>query len=334
MNTVAGLSSNRSQSVVDRALRGVVERVTDAGPPLPVRVLAPLRREAMERAVVEYGARAAAAGTGAELAEVAEAALAEMRRSVASGARERGGLAWGLARADVAWADGEGEEYLDDPALDEDLRHDIMDCLDRFNLFLATYDRFFDSLRPLLRPDGCTRVLDLAAGHGGFAREAARRCRAEGLNVHFTATDLKGEYLDMGRTLAEAEGLPVDFAIQDALDLSNLEPGAFDVIMCTQSLHHFPPGLIARMSAAATAMAGRGVLFVDGCRGVRAGLGAVVFGTARLKSLAWVHDAWVSLRKCFVPEELELLVRLGAEDGYLEAGWTRPGFCQVRWQRR
>ena len=42
------------------------------------------------------------------------------------------------------------------------------------------------------------------------------------------------------------------------LDLSNLEPGAWDIIVCTQAIHHFPPSMTARMFREAARSAGRG----------------------------------------------------------------------------
>lgn len=330
-------------TVVDRLLdRGIAATARTAGrlgPPLITALLADQRRAALEAALERHrpAAAALAPGLGAgdavardRLAVLAAIALGDMRSALAVGARSAG-LGRAAARAfDARFHDGDLPEYLDDPGLDPDLRRRIMASLDSVNETISGYESFLDALRPLVRDRGPTRVLDLAAGHGGFALSAAREARDRGLDLVFTASDIKREYLDMGAAVARREGLPVEFVLQDALDLSNLERGAYDVVLCTQSLHHFPPGLIAVMFQEAARVAGRGVVFVDGCRSLATGAFLAVLGTLRYRSRGFVHDSWVSARRFYVPEELELLARLGPFGDRVESRWVRPGHCLLR----
>jgi SAM-dependent methyltransferase len=201
------------------------------------------------------------------------------------------------------------------------------------NGVIDSYAGFVDALEPLLLRDRATRVLDLAAGHGGFCLAAARIARARGDAIEFTASDIKPEYLELGAEEARAEGLPIDFVYQDALDLSNLEPGRYDIIACTQSLHHFSPGMVAVMFEAAARAAGRGVVFVDACRSTLVGLALGSYGLVRCRQPAFAHDSWVSSRRFFLPEELGMLARLGPWGDGVESTWLPPGHCLLRLAR-
>lgn len=216
------------------------------------------------------------------------------------------------------------------------MRVSIMTALDDFNNALSSYQRFFEVRVPLVEPGRGgrpARVLDLAAGHGGFPLAGARLAAERGLDIRFTASDIKQEYLEIGGREAARGGVDVDFVIQDALDLSNIAPGTYDIIVCTQSLHHFPPGLVAVMFEQATRVAGRGVLFIDGCRSALASLGVALFGAIGYRSLPFIHDGVISLRKSYVPEELELLARMGSWGDGSVATWMAPGYCLLCWTR-
>jgi len=340
--TAAPIESHQSPRPLDRILRAAVDRATSFGPPPPQRVLAPFRRAALSSSLAIHRSRAdeigqriraGAPGARAELAALAEEALTCMREEVHRRATAAGRIPRLAARGDARWNDCSAEELLDDPELDVSLRTSIMAALDTFNDSIALYERFLDNLLPLVRPSGPTRVLDLAAGHGGFALCAAARARSRGLDLRFTATDVKREYLDLGERMARARDLPVHFAVQDAFDLSNLETGSYEIVLCTQSLHHFPAGRIALMFQAATGVAGAGVVFVDACRSSLSATYAAVYAALCRQPPAWVHDAWVSTRKAFVPDELELLCRLGSWGDGLESRWQPPAHCLLRWRR-
>lgn len=270
------------------------------------------------------GLRARDPASRAALAELSEAALDELR------ARLAGGGAWARAwaGADAVWRTHR-TELMDDPTLDEDRRTAILEALDRWNRLIGVYDLFLDRIRPLLRPDGPTRLMDLASGHGGFCIALAELARREDLPLEVTATDLCEEYLEVGRRQASEAGLSVRFARQDALDLGDLEPGGVDVVTCTQALHHFPPGLVAVMFEAAARAATRGVVFIDGARSALS-VAPLALGGVHLRSRDLVRDGVVSLRRCFVPEELELLARIGSWGDGVEATWMPPGHCLLR----
>jgi 2-polyprenyl-3-methyl-5-hydroxy-6-metoxy-1,4-benzoquinol methylase len=318
-------------------VRAVSRRVGGLGPTPATRELAAVRAAARDRVIARHRGRAdelgraiaaGEAAAAAELAALGNRALGELRDQVS--ADVTGPVRRLLAAGDARWAACDEPEYLDDPELDAELRQSIMRDLDRINEMLGSYELFLAELLPLVAGDRGSAVLDLAAGHGGFALASARAASARGIDLRFTASDIKREYLDMGAAVAEREGLDVDFAVQDALDLSNLDHGAYDIITCTQSLHHFPPGLITVMFETAARAAGRGVVFLDGCRSSMVGLWLAGVGLAGFRNRAFAHDAWVSTRRFFVPEELELLARLGSWGDGVESRWLSPGYCLLR----
>jgi SAM-dependent methyltransferase len=326
---------------VDRMLRGLARRIGAAPAPVAT-ALKPARARALQATLEQYRPRAEPlaarlargdAGARRALAGLADQAFADLRARVVAEARADGLVAGALAAGDARFGDCTDGEYLDDPALDADVRRRLMADLDALNDLIESYDRFLDQLVPFAAAGRPTRVLDLAAGHGGFAIAATAAARARGLDLRFTATDLQPEYLEMGRAEAERAGVAVDFAVQDALDLSSVPAGAHDVITCTQSLHHFPPGLIAVMFEQAARAAGRAVVFIDGCRSLMNGVTLYAVGRVRYRNPAFAHDAWVSSRRFFVPEELELLARLGPWGEGVEARWLPPGFCLLRLAR-
>lgn len=244
-----------------------------------------------------------------ELARLAAEALADMRREVD---REAVGVRAPLGALDRLWRETSTVELIDRPDFDQVDRVRLMTHLDEMNVTLGAYASFLDVLRPHLAPDRPTRILDLAAGHGGFLLEVAHLARREGLALELVASDIADEYLAIGRRHAEERGLPVEFVVQDALDTTNLAANAFDLVVCTQSLHHFPPGLVAVLTHEALRIASRAVVLIDGARSKTNAALIPLLGVVRYRDLPFAHDSWVSLRKFFAPEELGLLARAGA----------------------
>ncbi len=327
--------------ILDRALAGFANRFLAYGVRSPsVQLLGEARRLAALATLERHRPRALELaeamdeherGAAAAYGELVEEALAEMRADTLT--RARTPIAGLAARVHHRFGGTDEEELLDDPNLDRALRVRMLEHLDAINTLVGNYGSFFHAMEPLLVPDGETRILDLAAGHGGFALEVARIAARRTLSIRITASDLKREYLDIGEAIAAREGLDVPFAVQDALDLSNLEPGAYDIVVCTQSIHHFPASLTARMFREAARVAGRGVVFIDGCRSISLGALIRTLSLVRYRDPGLAHDAWVSFRRFYSPEELGLVARLGPEADGVEATWMRPAHCLLRWRR-
>jgi ubiquinone/menaquinone biosynthesis C-methylase UbiE len=254
-------------------------------------------------------------------------ALREMRE-----ARPEG-LAGGLLAALDRVLYRNGDELLDDPAFPREARLHVLDSLDRFNRNVGAYAQWYELLAADLaaRGDGAPlRVHDLATGHGGFALALKERL---GGRIDMTASDISEEYLALGRAHARRRGLEASFVVQDATRLESLRGADVDVFLCTQSLHHFPPGMVARMLGEAARVARRSVCFIDAERGLVPL--ALVAPAMALLGRAWpvVHDTVVSLRRMYFQEELLLLAHLAPSlpaSARVSSGRFGAGYAHVR----
>jgi SAM-dependent methyltransferase len=226
-------------------------------------------------------------------------------------------------------------ELLDDPTFPAEARAKGLDGLHRLNELLGSYEAFLLALMPLVelaeqRGRRPVRIHDLAAGHAGFAVFLAQRL---GSRVVMEASDIKDEYLDLGRARARALGADVSFYCEDALAIDGPLRRGVDILICTQSVHHFPPGMVARMIGEAARAATTGVLIADAERSwLFYGLVGLV---SALHGRSWVltHDGMVSLRRMFYEEELGLLAALAPSlpaGARLETGTFLPAHAFVR----
>ncbi len=234
-------------------------------------------------------------------------------------------------------------EWLDDPSFDERLRVRTLERIDRMNEAIGAYDAFFAAIEPSIaraRAAGVERptIVDLASGHAMFAVALALRFGAREGRVRVIATDLAPEYLEIGRARAKKLAMNDDmiaFMPQDALDLRDLPAkiGApIDVVACTQTLHHFAPGMVARLFAEAAGSARHGAVLVDGERNPFAV--ALITGVSVALgrgSVPFLHDAFVSMRRMYTEQELALFAELApGPRRTIERGWYAPGHVYVR----
>jgi hypothetical protein len=229
------------------------------------------------------------------------------------------------------------EELLDNPNFSKEGRLRVLTTLDKFNENIGSYACWTQELSSLINRaqttrEGPVRVYDLAAGHAGFALYLKEHL---GSAVAVTATDLVDEYLDEGRPRAAQRGVDVQFAIQDATNLANIDDEQVDLFLCTQSLHHFSPGMVARIFGEAARKARVGVCFVDGERGVLPLMFIIPVMSAYGRAWPVVHDSVVSVRRMFTEQELWLLASLAPglpTDCHLRSKRIPPGHALVAMQ--
>jgi 2-polyprenyl-3-methyl-5-hydroxy-6-metoxy-1,4-benzoquinol methylase len=223
-------------------------------------------------------------------------------------------------------------ELLDDPDFPVDQRAIALDGLHRLNEQLGVYEAFAGALGPLFsaaeRIGSPVRLHDLASGHGGFALFLKQRY---GDRARVEASDIKDEYLEIGRHRAADLGLEAAFFVEDALAIEGAK-GA-DVITCTQAVHHFPPGMVARMIGEAARAARVGVCLIDAERSwLNYGFISVITAIYGRSYVLW-HDGRASLRRMFYEEELGLFADLapGLPPGAaVETGSMLPAHAFVR----
>src|SRR5262249_448075 len=120
---------------------------------------------------------------------------------------------------------------------------------------------------------------------------------------------------------------------QDALRLEGLARRGIDVITCTQSLHHFAPGEVARMIGRASRVARVGICFVDGERSwlvyALLSIAAALYG----RNYAFAPGPSVSTGRMYYEEELALLATLAPgmpRRSHVETGAVPPAHTFVR----
>jgi hypothetical protein len=304
---------------------------------------APRRREAMRRVRASMEARAAAIEeavvardpeAASRFDALAAEAVDQMRAMDPGGA----GPARPILSAIERRLYRDAPEWLDDPSFPEDQRTEALDRLDTVNRALGSYDTFVELLMPLIEAAeragrSPVRVHDLASGHAGFAVLLKQML---GDRVAVEASDIKPEYLEIGRARAEALGVKVDFFTEDALAMDGIRARGVDIVVCTQALHHFPPGMVARIIGEASRAAHVGACFIDGERSWLL-LGAFIpAATLISRSRTLVHDGIVSLRRMYYREELDLLGALAPgvpEDVRVEVGSSPPAHIYLRLTR-
>lgn len=337
---------------LDPRLASVFRRLSmvDFLPDPAIARLSEHREEAMRRAAAELEPRAAELSEGVvardpevirRYDELIDEAVARMR---AARPEETGGYGALSDRAILGLIDRRfyknDPERLDDPNYPEAERSEALDQLDRFNRAIGAYDVFIGIIMPLIEEaerriaaEGARRPVrlhDLASGHAGFAIMLKE---ALGDRVEVEASDIKPEYLELGRARAEALGVRIDLFTEDALAMDGPKARGVDILLCTQALHHFPLGMVARMVGEASRAARVGACFIDGERSVTALTRFLVAAPIYTRHWTLVHDGIVSLRRMFRQEELSLLAALapGLPEGVsVETGRSMPAHCYLR----
>jgi len=336
------------QRPVDRFLRlkldPLIERLlrygVQLGIPDPVRArLVSHRRKAQEETSRVFSARAQSLAEAVAAREptaihgydaLVDEAFAHMR-----GRRPQEGGKVALCDAIERRLYKNGAELLDDPDFPRHERARALDGLHRLNVQIGSYESFLAALLPLIeaaeaRGRSPVRIHDLASGHGGFALYLKQTL---GERVMVEASDIKDEYLELGRARAGALGVDVRFVVEDALAIEHVKERGVDLITCTQAIHHFPPGMVARMLGEAARAAEVGVCFIDGVRSWimygLIGVSTAIYG----RSYVLFHDGLVSLRRMFHEEELALFASLAPglpASTAIETGSIQPNHAFVR----
>ena len=185
--------------------------------------------------------------------------------------------------------------------------------IQRVNRLLGGTRIILRALPRLLRaiPPGQTvAILDLATGAGDIPLAIARWARRRGVPVAIIASDSSDEILEIAARQLATEPM-ITLARHDARAVP-LPDRQFDIVLCSLALHHFSPDDAVRVLREMDRLARVGFV-VNDLRRSRVGYGAAWLA-ARLttRNRLTRHDAPLSVRRAFTPDELgELLRRAG-----------------------
>ncbi len=218
-------------------------------------------------------------------------------------------------------------EHMDDRKLSEIEKLELVKALDRQNQMLRLYPRYVDMLLSLL--DGVAKggkeevkVLELASGSGGLALALAEEAQRKNLPLFVTGSDIIPIFIEEGNRQAAEKALPLNFRLLNAFDLSEFSAGSFDLMVLSQSLHHFTPGQLAVMIAQSAKYTKTAFVGIDGYRSVLLAGGVPLM--ASLQGIAsFAFDGLTSARKFYSELELDIIAEIatGKRDHTVTSSW-------------
>ncbi|MEK6235119.1 MAG: methyltransferase domain-containing protein, partial [Planctomycetales bacterium] len=151
-------------------------------------------------------------------------------------------------------------ELMDDPELDRDRHHEALRALAWLNGVTRNAALAWAPLRALARDQGVKelKVLDVATGAGDIPIRLFHRARKAGLKLQIEACDLSEQALEYARENAKRSGAEVRFLQHDVLD--GPLPEGYDVVMCSQFMHHLEEPEAASLLRKLREAAGRQVI--------------------------------------------------------------------------
>lgn len=166
-------------------------------------------------------------------------------------------------------------------------------------------------------PGRPVQILDLATGAGDIPLAIRAWGQRNRYLLHLTVSDASPAILDIARqTLGHAPA--ITFAIADARDVP-MPDGAFDIVLCSLSLHHFPPPDAVRVLREMARLSRTGFILNDIRRSLPGYLAAWASSRVATRNRLTRHDMPLSVRRAYTPRELRALL---AEAGLPDATVT------------
>ena len=220
-----------------------------------------------------------------------------------------------------------GIEYLDEPGVDPKLvRRSLADVALANTLFGGTRAVLLEigEVLPDLRP-GAT-LLDVGSGVGDIAARARELAREHGVELSLVS-------IDMAETLAIASRARTGNAVRGDATALPFADRSVDVVMCSQTLHHFDDATAGRVLRELDRVARVRVIVADLRRSWLAAAGLWMASFALGFHPVSRHDGVVSIMRGYAGDELRRLVTASigrAPDVRRRVGWRvtatwRPG---------
>jgi ubiquinone/menaquinone biosynthesis C-methylase UbiE len=199
------------------------------------------------------------------------------------------------------------EELLDAPVADPRLLARNLRDIRRINRFLGWTSLVVKTVSESVarqQLQNCA-LLDVATGSADIPLAIARWARQQRLQLAITATDLSEQVLAAAQ--ANCAGVPeITLARQDALALAYGDQ-SFDLALCSMALHHFSPDDASTLLGELARVARRAVIVSDLQRSLPAYLGAWLLTHTLMPNRLTRHDAPISVRRAYTPQELRAL---------------------------
>ncbi len=218
-------------------------------------------------------------------------------------------------------------EHMDDRKLSEIEKLELVKALDRQNQMLCLYPKYVAMLLSLLDEvansgEEEVRVLELASGSGGLTLALAEEAQRKHLPIFVTGSDIIPIFIEEGNRQAAEKALPASFRLLNAFDLSEFSAGSFDLMVLSQSLHHFTPGQLAVMIAQSARYTKTAFVGIDGYRSILLAGGVPLM--ASMQGIAsFALDGFTSARKFYSELELDIIAEIatGKRDHTVTSSW-------------
>ena len=220
------------------------------------------------------------------------------------------------------------QEHMDDPSLPASKKLEMIRALDNMNNMMLLYPQYISVIEPSIRKIAQkkkqpAKILELASGAGGLAFAIAAQAKRSVLPVEITGSDIVPEYVEYCNRTAAEQKLPVSFKIINAFAMDALENCSCDIILISQSLHHFTPGQLARIIVQSREQGASVFLGLDGHRGLDLLVGVPL--VAMLQGIrTLVLDGYTSARKFYSEPELDLIAEIATASKHYSTNLSWP----------
>ncbi|MEI6756990.1 MAG: class I SAM-dependent methyltransferase [Chlorobium sp.] len=219
------------------------------------------------------------------------------------------------------------KENMDELNVPEKEKLELVEALDRQNSMMQLYPRYISLLLPWIhevaeREKREVKILELASGSGGLALALAEELNKKKLPVCITGSDIVPAFIEKGNELAEKNKLPLIFRHLDAFNLNQLGEEKFDLVLISQSLHHFTPGQLAVIIAQSAEHCTTAFIGIDGYRSILLACGVPLVSS--LQGIgSFTMDGMTSARKFYSELELDIIseIATGKKNHAVYCSW-------------
>ena len=204
------------------------------------------------------------------------------------------------------------------PELERDLER-----IRQLNRWFGSYRLVLKFMRRWIQPDARIRIADLATGSGDIPRLIADYARKIGAQVEIEALDRQPATLEIATKLSAGYR---EISYREANILERNSVGAYDIVLCTLTLHHFSDGDAVRVLQQCSELSRRFVLVSDLRRGFLLQAGVYLLTALIFREPMTRYDARLSAARAFSFSEMRDLA--------LRAGWQNFGHEKFRFARQ
>jgi 2-polyprenyl-3-methyl-5-hydroxy-6-metoxy-1,4-benzoquinol methylase len=204
------------------------------------------------------------------------------------------------------------------PELERDLER-----IRQLNRWFGGYRLVLSFIRRWIEPRARMRIVDLATGSGDIPRLIVDYARKAGTHIEIDALDQQPATLEIARKLSA--GYP-EISYREANILQWDSAQAYDVALCSLTLHHFSDQDAVSVLRRCRALSQKFVLVSDLRRGFLLRVGVYLLTALIFREPMTRHDARLSAERAFSFVEMrDLAVR---------AGWEKFGHKKFRFARQ